>query len=166
MSLGSNSGDRKRFLTDALERLDQHDGISLQAISSLYETEPWGNTNQSAFYNLAVEIETALAPLELLNTTKLIERQLGREPGPHWGPRAIDIDIVLWETLCLDTSELTIPHPRFHERAFVLVPLSEIAPELCDPATGVPVRELLRQVDGKEGVRRIDSEPLYPIVHT
>ncbi len=157
LSLGSNVGDRKRTLTCALEMLGRCSDITVKSISSLYETEPWGNTDQPAFYNLAVEIGTAFEPLELQNTAKLIERQLGREPGPLWGPRVIDIDIVLWETVKLDTPELILPHPRFHERAFVLVPLCEIAPAQIDPVTGSTMQELLDGVDGTSGVRRVET---------
>lgn len=142
---------------NALESLGRESGIMLKSISSLYETEPWGNTDQSVFYNLAVEIGTALEPLELLNAAKLIERQLGREPGSRWGARAIDIDIVLWETVILDTPELTLPHPRFHERAFVLVPLCEIAPMQIDPVSGLSVEALLDGVEGKSGVCRVET---------
>ena len=157
LSLGSNVGDRKQMLTHALETLSQHSDITIGAISSVYETAPWGDTDQSSFYNLVVEIGTALQPLELLNTAKSIERQLGREPGRHWGPRAIDIDIVLWEAIVLDTSALTIPHTHFRDRAFVLVPLNEIAPQQIDPITGLTVGQLLEKVDGQSDVTRVDT---------
>ncbi|HIA48037.1 MAG TPA: 2-amino-4-hydroxy-6-hydroxymethyldihydropteridine diphosphokinase [Candidatus Hydrogenedentes bacterium] len=158
LSLGSNVGDRKQTLTLALETLGREPDLTLKCVSSLYETEPWGNTDQSSFYNLAVEIGTAFEPLELLNAAKLIERQLGRKPGPRWGPRVIDIDIVLWETVVLDTPELTIPHPSFQERAFVLVPLCEIAPMQIDPVSGSTVEALLDGVAGKTGVSRVEAE--------
>jgi 2-amino-4-hydroxy-6-hydroxymethyldihydropteridine diphosphokinase len=157
LSLGSNVGDRKHTIECALEALGQNSDITLRKFSSLYETEPWGLSDQPKFYNLAVEIETALKPLELLNTTKLIEHQLGRKPGPKWGPRVLDIDIVLWGTEVLDTPDLTIPHPRFRERAFVLVPLYEIADSIVDPQTGQCVEEMHRNVEGKTGVERVEA---------
>jgi len=161
LSLGSNVGDRKHSIECALDHLSRKSTTALTAVSSLYETEPWGNTDQSTFYNLTVEIGTALEPLELLNTVKLIERRLGREPGPRWGPRVIDIDIVLWESLVLDTPEISIPHPHFRERAFVLVPLSEIAPAIIDPSSGLSVSELLERVQGVSGVHRVDEEIVF-----
>lgn len=99
---------------------------------------------------MAAEIKTGLAPLELLNAVKEIERELGRKDGPRWGPRPIDIDIILWDDLTMNDARLTIPHPRFRERAFVLAPLAEIAPEARDPLSGLTVRQLLES-PGVEG---------------
>ena len=142
-------------LRAALEAIRELPGTDLNAISSVYETEPWGNTDQAMFYNLAVEIGTALEPLELLNATKLIETRLGREPGPHWGPRVIDIDILLWEDRVVATQECTIPHPHYTERAFVLIPMNEIAPLCVDPITGTSIHDLASHVEGNDGVQSI-----------
>ena len=102
--------------------------------------------SRNAFLNLAVEIETACAPLELLNTVKDIERDVGRKPAMRWGPRMIDIDIILWGECVMESEVLSIPHPAFRQRLFVLTPLAEIAPDAVVPGRG-PVRELLAGVD-------------------
>ncbi len=162
LSIGSNRGERTRNVQAVVNSLSQHPDLRLRAVSSVYETAPWGEIKQSAFYNAIVEIGTALEPLELLNTVKLMERQLGREAGPRWGPRVIDIDIVLWEDAVVDTTALTIPHLHFRERAFVLVPLCELAPKLIDPVSGATVEALLAQVAGKDGVMRVETSLHIP----
>jgi len=140
--MGSNLGDRAEHLRRALEAVAALPGTRLVAQSTVHETEPWGVTDQPSFLNMAAEIETALGPLELLNAVKTLESSLGRTPGPHWGPRAIDIDLVLWQDRVMETEALVLPHPRFRERAFVLLPLREIAPDAVDPVTGRTVAEL------------------------
>lgn len=157
LSLGSNQGERIDHLRAAVISLNLHPDIAVIAVSSVYETPPWGNTEQSAFYNAIVEIGTALEPLELLNAVKLMERQLGRSAGPRWGPRKIDIDIVLWEDVVVDTETLTIPHLHFRERAFVLVPLCALAPKRIDPVSGATVRALWEQVKDRDQVKRVDE---------
>ena len=142
LSLGSNMGDSPVLLQSALERVDQLPETRVSRASRFYETEPWGELNQPAFLNIAAEIETELAPLELLNAAKQIEVDLGRQPGPRWGPRALDIDLILWGEQVVYDDALTIPHPRFRQRAFVLAPLCDIAPEARDPITGRTVRQL------------------------
>ena len=142
LSLGSNVGDRVACLRLALTGLGAMAGVSVGVVSRIYETEPVGELNQPAFLNLAAEIETGLAPLALLNAAKDLEVRLGRTPGPRWGPRSIDIDIVLWGDLVLDSATLTLPHPRFRERRFVLAPLAAIAGEVVDPVTGLSVAQL------------------------
>lgn len=156
LSIGSNIGERNRQLQAAVISLSQHPDITVRTASSVYETPPWGKTEQSAFYNAIVEIGTALEPLELLNTVKLIEQQLGRCAGPRWGPRSIDIDIVIWEDVAVDTKTLTIPHLHFRERAFVLVPLCELAPKLIDPVSGATVQELWEHVKDKDDVKCVE----------
>jgi 2-amino-4-hydroxy-6-hydroxymethyldihydropteridine diphosphokinase len=150
LSLGSNLGDSASMLTQALEELDRLPGTRVKRASRLYETEPVGELNQPAFLNIAAEIETVLSPLELLNAAQRIERELGREKGPRWGPRLIDIDLILWGETVMQDEDLTLPHPRFRTRAFVLAPLSEIAPDVRDPITGQTVRQL-SQSPGIEG---------------
>ena len=147
LSLGSNLGDRADCLRRALEALAALPDTRLAAQSGVHETAPWGVADQPSFLNLAAEIETDLAPLELLNAVKTLEVRLGRTPGPQWGPRVIDIDLVLWEDRVMETGALTLPHPRFRERAFVLLPLREIAPDAVDPVTGRTVAELAAALD-------------------
>jgi len=130
LSLGSNLGDRLGRLREAIARLRELDGTSVERVSSVYESEPVGVTEQPRFLNLALQIKTTLEPLELLRAAKRIERELGRRPGPRWGPRPIDIDLLLYGDEAVETPELTLPHPEMMKRAFVLVPLGEIAPDL------------------------------------
>lgn len=149
LSLGSNLSDRTAHLRAALAYLEQVEGVMLTAVSHCYETEPLGRTDQPAFLNLAAEICTALSPMELLNAVKGIEARLGREPSERWAPRIIDIDVILWEHKELTTERLTLPHKSFRERAFVLVPLAEIAPGAVDPVTGKTVAELARSAEAR-----------------
>jgi 2-amino-4-hydroxy-6-hydroxymethyldihydropteridine diphosphokinase len=117
--------------------------MTVVAKSRIYETPPWGYTEQDAFLNQVVKAETYLEPQPLLKHIKRLETALGRAPTFPNGPRLIDIDILFYDDLVLDTPSLVIPHPRLHERAFVLVPLNDIAPELTHPALKKTVRELL-----------------------
>ncbi len=155
LSMGSNQGDREAHLQHALDAVGDLEGTHLRAVSHCYETEAWGEPDQPAFLNLAAEIETALAPLELLNAVKDIERALGREPAARWGPRSIDIDIILCEGAVLDTPELSVPHREFRNRAFVLYPLAEIAGETKDPVTGSTISELAGRPEASGHVRRL-----------
>lgn len=159
LSLGSNVGDRISHLRSALEALDRWEGVRVTAVSQVYETEPVGKTDQRAFLNLAAEIETDLDPLELLNAAKAIERAGGRVPGERWGPRPIDIDIVLWSSRVWESETLTLPHPAFRERAFVLAPLAEIAADAVDPVTGLTVAQLAARPEVQGRVER--KGPLY-----
>jgi len=152
LGLGSNLGDRKGNLGKALELLAQK--MRLGKRSSVYETEPVGNIPpQPRFLNMVCQASTRLGPTALLTLLKGIETKLGRTGGSR-DPRPIDIDILLYGDRVRETPKLTIPHPRLAERAFVLVPLAEIAPELRHPVTGKMVKELLSQVSGVEGVVR------------
>lgn len=120
--------------------------VELNAISAVYETEPVGYLAQPAFLNLVCRGSTQLSVDELLLATKSIERELGRRPSFRNAPRPIDIDILFYDSVCMESEHLTIPHPRFSERAFVLVPLAEIAPTFSDPRTGKSMQELLAEV--------------------
>ncbi len=154
LGLGGNLGNREANLLAARERL-QRNGVGIDRCSSLYETEPWGVPGQPRFLNAVCRAHTALAPQELLRLAKRIERELGRLPALRYGPRTVDIDILTYDDLLLDTPDLTIPHPRLAERPFVLVPLAELAPGLCIPGLGRPVRELLEALGRVEGVEKV-----------
>ena len=157
LSLGSNLGVRRENLEAALARLGQLPETSVTRRSRVYETEPYGVTGQPGFLNMAAEVETELQPLELLDAIQTIERRLGRRPTERWGPRIIDIDIVLWDTLVLETDTLTVPHPDFRNRAFVLIPLAEIAPQAIDPITGMTVAQLAAQPDLHGRILNLES---------
>jgi 2-amino-4-hydroxy-6-hydroxymethyldihydropteridine diphosphokinase len=145
LALGTNLGDRSANLRAAIKELPSE--IKVLVESKVYETPPWGYENQPAFLNMAVKCETSLEPESLLKRLKQLEVQLGREQSFHWGPRLIDIDILFYDDLILNTESLTIPHPRLHERAFVLVPLAEIAPDLIYPVLKKTIKELLTKVN-------------------
>ena len=157
LSLGSNLGVRRENLEAALARLGQLPETTLTRRSRVYETQPYGVTGQPGFLNMVAEIETELQPLELLDAIQTIERRLGRRPTERWGPRIIDIDIVLWDTLVLETDTLTVPHPDFRNRAFVLIPLAEIAPQAIDPITGMTVAQLAAQPDLHGRILNLES---------
>ena len=157
LSLGSNVGGRGRNLEAALAALGQLPETSLTRRSHVYETEPYGVSEQPGFLNMAAEIETGLQPLELLEAIKAIESRLGRRHAQRWGPREIDIDIVLWDDMILDTDALTVPHPDFRRRAFVLIPLAEIAPEAVDPITSQTVAQLASRPGLQGQVLRLDT---------
>ena len=129
MSLGGNVGDKAATLRRALSALGDEPGIELVAVSRFYRTPPWGKTDQDWFVNACALALTSLAPEALLDRVKRLEVVLGRVPAERWGPRVIDIDIIAYDDAGLSTGRLTLPHPELFNRAFVLVPLAEIAPE-------------------------------------
>jgi 2-amino-4-hydroxy-6-hydroxymethyldihydropteridine diphosphokinase len=143
LGLGSNLGNREAYLRAALLSLDAFEGTTVVAASSLYCSKPWGKLDQPDFMNMAALVETQLNPGELLAECKRIEREAGRGAGEHWGPRVLDIDILLYDDLTLDSPTLTIPHPRMWQRQFVLMPLAELLPDLQDP-TGRSISEVLK----------------------
>jgi 2-amino-4-hydroxy-6-hydroxymethyldihydropteridine diphosphokinase len=132
LGLGANIGDPAAQVREAVQRLDAHPDIAVAAQSSMLITKPWGKTDQPDFSNMVVEAETSLAPLELLDACLGIEREMGRVRDIRWGPRRIDIDVVAYERLELDTERLHVPHRHAHERDFVLDPLREIAPDVAE----------------------------------
>jgi 2-amino-4-hydroxy-6-hydroxymethyldihydropteridine diphosphokinase len=141
--LGSNLGDRHGTLDKAVRRLDTHPAISVVRVAAYRETAPVGYLEQGNFINTAVAVDTSLSPSELLRAVRQIEAEFGRTREIRFGPRTLDIDILLYNDLVLESGTLTIPHPRLHEREFVLVPLAEIAPEARIPPGGLTVREML-----------------------
>jgi 2-amino-4-hydroxy-6-hydroxymethyldihydropteridine diphosphokinase len=151
----------KALTTATLDRLHTPD-LRIQRVSSVYETEPVGYKAQRSFLNLAAEAETDLFPLLLLGRIQKVELQLGRKrTGPHDGPRTIDIDILLYGRFTVHSARLEIPHPRLHERRFVLTPLSELAPDLRHPTLGRTIRELLASLEGQK-IRKVEFTPRTP----
>ena len=155
LGLGANLGDRDDALRQAVAALQGlAPDVRVTAISSLYDTAPELVADQPRFANAACAIETSLEPLALLHALKRIERALGRAPTFRYGPRAIDLDILLYDDVICASDELTLPHPRLAERAFALIPLAEIAPHLVHPALGVTMRQLAARL-GDADVRRV-----------
>jgi 2-amino-4-hydroxy-6-hydroxymethyldihydropteridine diphosphokinase len=131
LGLGSNVGDPRRYLREAVETLDDA-GIGLRAVSPLYETEPVGGPDQGRYLNLVVELDTELTARELLGVCRRIESAAGRVRAERWGPRTLDVDVLWVDGVELDEPDLTVPHPRMWERRFVLAPLRDLAPDLVD----------------------------------
>jgi 2-amino-4-hydroxy-6-hydroxymethyldihydropteridine diphosphokinase len=147
IALGGNVGDVRATLDRAVAMLGQRPGLRVVARSSDYRTPPWGVTDQAPFVNAVIAADTTLTPQELLTRAQGVERALGRDRTheQRWGPRPVDIDILAYDDLALDTPGLTLPHPRLFERAFVLVPLTEITPERV--IAGIRIREALAKLD-------------------
>lgn len=149
LGLGSNMGDKDENLARALELIEQTDEITVTRKSSLYITSPWGKTDQDDFLNQVIEVETGLAPLELLQVLQEIEIKMGRLRNETWGPRVIDLDILLYGEETINLHDLIVPHPHLYARLFVLVPLQEIAPRLVFP-DGKGIGEVLARAEQLE----------------
>lgn len=154
LGLGANLGDRLAALKETLALLDALPDMRMLSCSSVYETEPWGVMDQPRFLNLVAGFETTLSPSDLLAACKQVESQVGRIESYRWGPRQIDVDILLYGDAVVSSTQpdLQIPHARLAERAFALVPLAEIAPDAVVSPDDVVVRGMLDNVDGKDGV--------------
>ena len=151
LGLGSNLGDREQNLARATDLLAQV--VKIEKTSSAYVTEPVDHSDQPLFLNAVYCVQTSLSPEELLDVAKRIEAALGRKPSFRNGPRPIDIDILFYGDMVVNVPHLVIPHPRVQERAFVLIPLEEIAPRLVHPVSGRTVREMASQLKDRKGVR-------------
>lgn len=158
--MGSNLGDRVANCREAVRRLAGYDSVRVVKTSSLYETEPWGVTDQGPFINAVVEIDTGLAPEPLFELLKGIETAMGRTEGRRWGPRLIDLDLIFYGDRVVTEARLKVPHPSVEERAFVLVPLCELAPGFTHPASGRLVSEILSGLpeSEKSGVKKLTEK--------
>lgn len=150
MSIGSNVGDREGYLKSALIKLTKN-SVIIEKVSPIYETEPVGYKEQGKFLNAVVQTKTELKPHELLKVINTVEKELGRERLKRWGPRTIDIDILLYGDVTINDDDLKIPHERMWERAFVLVPLNDIAPNIVKG--GMKLSDIVESLPDKIGVR-------------
>ena len=152
IGLGSNLGDRQRMMASAIEAIREIPGTRLLRLSSIRETAPAGGPPQGKYLNAVVELDTAMSPRQLFDALKTIERSLGRMPSVRWGPRLIDLDLIFFGAVMMEGADLTVPHPRLWERAFVLEPLVELRPDLV--------------AAGPEGWRRVMAEGCPGVVET
>lgn len=159
IGLGSNLGDPVAHCREAVRRLESHPLVTVLRCSSLYRTEPVGKTDQGWFVNGVVLCTTDLEPEGLLDLLQELERDMGRVRGERWGPRILDLDLLSYGQVIGESQRLTLPHPRLHERRFVLIPLLEIAPRWRHPRLGLTAGELLEGLDGRYGQA---VEPLVP----
>lgn len=160
LGLGSNMGDRWAQLNQAIALIGQTEGITVRKISSVFETAPVGLLEQPHFYNLVVEIETSLSPIALLRTALAIEKRLHRVRVVRWGPRTIDIDLLLYDDRVIQLDELEIPHPRMHERAFVLIPLKELAGNIRIPGRNLSIEQCIAQLPADQEINKLDEKEL------
>lgn len=147
IALGSNMGESLAILEGGINSLEKTPGITIKAKSSWYRTAPVGGPSQPDYLNGAAILEVQLSPQKLLETLLNIEQEFGRVRQEHWGPRTLDLDVLLFDDLILETPDLQIPHPRMTQRAFVLVPLAEIAPDWIEPVSKEPISQLLQKLD-------------------
>lgn len=156
IAIGSNLGDRAGNVKKAAALVADGVNASLLAMSSLYETEPWGIKEQPAFVNAVMKVETGLTPSALLEHTKAIEDRMGRQRVQRFGPRTIDLDIIFFDAIVMDENGLSIPHPRAAERAFVMVPLAEIDPGFVHPGLGRSAADIAAGLE-KQGIKKLED---------
>lgn len=149
LSVGSNMGDREKYIEGGILALKKHPLVRLGKVSELIETKPYGGVEQGDFLNGAIEMDTLMDPEELLKALHLIEQEAGRERTVHWGPRTLDLDILFYDKLVYESDTLAIPHPDLHNREFVLRPMSAIAPNFRHPLRGVTMRQALEELEKK-----------------
>lgn len=152
IALGSNMGDREQLLLTAIGMIDEHPNIDVIKVSGMYETDPVGYTDQPPFLNMTLALRTTLSPLLLLRQLLDFEQKLGRVRQIRWGPRTIDLDLLLYDNVRMDQEELTLPHPRMMERAFVLVPLHDVLDQSHHLQAEVSAASKAALLDGKEGI--------------
>jgi len=162
VGLGSNMGDREAVLSGAVRQISQREGNRLLAASSLYETEPFGKADQGWFLNRVIRVETCLSLNEFFRSLQAIETHYGRKRLERWGPRTLDLDLLLFGEIVCSSPELTVPHPGIPHRRFVLEPLCEIAPEMVHPVLGMPFRELLSLLRDPCRAIRVDAAERGP----
>ena len=146
VAFGSNMGDKEYYLEKGLKELKEHPLCRPVKVSKVYRTTPYGGVEQEDFLNGVMELETLLTPFELLEKLQQVERQAGRERKVHWGPRTLDLDLLLYDDCVIDTETLTVPHPDMQNRDFVLAPLCEIAPFVRHPFTGKTAKQMLEEL--------------------
>ena len=159
VGFGSNIEDRLNYITQALQLLLEVDRVSLIQISSLYETEPVGYEEQGWFLNGVIAVETSLLVHQLLALLKTIEGLVGRQHRARWGPREVDLDLLIYDQCCINTPDLTVPHPEMHRRSFVLVPFAEIAPDVLHPIFQQNIRTLLSNLNDEKTVKLAAPPP-------
>jgi 2-amino-4-hydroxy-6-hydroxymethyldihydropteridine diphosphokinase len=165
LGLGSNVGDKEKHLAQACDRINTIERSSIIHVSSVYESEPWGRKDQDAFLNQVIEIKTNLKPGTFFAACQKIEKSMGRASSIRWGPRIIDIDLLIYHHRIIDDKGMQVPHPRLTQRRFVLVPLVEIAPHVIIPGVGKNTLEILQECEdsGKVIIYRKRSESLWRI---
>lgn len=158
LSIGGNMSDRQAYLQAALKKLDKHPDCRLGSVSYIYETPAWGKTDQADFLNLACQVETDLSAQEFLTFCQEIEQDLDRVRIEKWGQRTIDLDIIFWDDQVIEEENLIVPHPYAHERAFVLLPLADIAADYRHPGLGQRVEELVSYLGDTSDIKKISLD--------
>lgn len=163
LGMGSNQGDKIGNIRKAFDILRSLENFKIISWSSLYETEPVGVKDQPVFVNCVIRAESSMDPHSLLSWLKSIENKLGREPNTHNRPRPIDIDILLYDNIDMESLELTVPHSRLKSRRFALEPLLEICPDAIDPVSNKPFKEYLSEIESQKLIKLVDSQEAFNV---